>query len=323
MNIFLGAINPSSFYFGDKTINKILFNDNIIFEKDNSGDSLDTPLTFTSVGGVSTIKFTQTGLPHDLNLEYSLDNGNTWIDDTSSKTYMTDGFILNDGEKLMLRATDAGNSYINNSAYTYHKITTTTNGEILVNGNIQTLLDKTGQRMDVPSYCYCEFFNGSDIKTPPMLPATTLGNDAYRGMFANCLKMVKFPELPATNLGYRCYGWFYGSYITENNEITLPATTLADYCYRNMIGDSNIKGVTINVSSVDSNVRWCFTQMFYNSKYLEYVKFPNLTYTDVKTLLTQNSYGNTDMFEKIPSEKYPLIKIICSDGEYTLAQIKG
>jgi hypothetical protein len=54
--------------------------------------------------------------------------------------------------------------------------------------------------MDVPSYCYCEFFNGSDIKTPPMLPATTLATDAYRGMFGSCMKLVKFPELPATNL---------------------------------------------------------------------------------------------------------------------------
>jgi hypothetical protein len=115
-----------------------------ILEVEQEEDSLDTPLTFTSVGGVSTIKFTQRSSPHDLNLEYSLDNGNTWIDDTVSKTYKTSGFILNDGEKLMLRATDAGNSYINNSAYVYHKITTTTNGEILVNGNIQTLLDKTG-----------------------------------------------------------------------------------------------------------------------------------------------------------------------------------
>ena len=322
MNIFLGTINPSSFYFGDKTINKILFNDNIIWEKDN-GDSLDTPLTFTSVGGVSTIKFTQNGSPHDLNLEYSLDNGNTWIDDTSSKTYKTNGFILNDGEKLMLRATDAGNSYINNSAYTYHKITTTTNGEILVNGNIQTLLDKTGQRMDVPSCCYCEFFNGSDIKTPPMLPATTLGEDVYRGMFGSCLKMVKFPELPAKNLGYRCYGWFYSSQITENNEITLPAETLTPYCYRNMIGNSNIKGVTINVNSIGGGFFGCFYQMFFDSEYLEYVKFPNLTYTDVKARLTNSNYGNTNMFENIPSEKYPLIKIICSDGEYTLQDIKG
>jgi hypothetical protein len=115
-----------------------------ILEVEQEEDSLDTPLTFTSVGGVSTIKFTQNGSPRDLNLEYSLDNGNTWIDDTVSKTYKTSGFILNDGEKLMLRATDAGNSYVNNSSYSYHKITTTTNGEILVNGNIQTLLDKTG-----------------------------------------------------------------------------------------------------------------------------------------------------------------------------------
>jgi hypothetical protein len=111
--------------------------------------------------------------------------------------------------------------------------------------------------MDVPSYCYCEFFNGSDIKTPPMLPATTLANDAYRGMFGSCMKMVKFPELPATNLADYCYGWFYGSQITENNEITLPAETLKSYCYRNMVSSSNIKGVTINVSSV-SNLTGCF-----------------------------------------------------------------
>jgi hypothetical protein len=43
----------------------------------------------------------------------------------------------------------------------------------------------------------------------------------------------------------------------------------------------------------------------------------------VKTLLTDRSYGNTNMFENIPLDKYPLIKIICSDGEYTLQDIKG
>jgi hypothetical protein len=41
MGMFFGNINPASFYFGDKTINKILFKENVVWEKNGGGEVID------------------------------------------------------------------------------------------------------------------------------------------------------------------------------------------------------------------------------------------------------------------------------------------
>ena len=90
------------------------------------------------------------------------------------------------------------------------------------------------------------------------LPATTLANSCYYGMFQNCTSLTTVPELPATTLANYCYGsMFYGcTSLTTAPE--LPATTLTSNCYY---------------------------YMFYNCKKLNYIKAmftttPSSSYTN-------------------------------------------
>ena len=79
-------------------------------------------------------------------------------------------------------------------------------GKIAASGNIQYLLDDTGSRADVPSYCYNSMF--SDCKSltqAPVLPAKKLANTCYSSMFSGCTSLTQAPALPATTLADYCY----------------------------------------------------------------------------------------------------------------------
>ena len=130
-----------------------------------------------------------------LNLEYKLE-GSTSQDWTRYKGQTI--FLVNVNDKMYMRATSEGNQTIS-----YRFIMT---GKIAASGNIQTLLDQTGNRMDVPTYCYFQMFmDCTSLTSAPELPATTLASRCYNGMFYGCTHLTTAPELPATTLATDCY----------------------------------------------------------------------------------------------------------------------
>ena len=70
------------------------------------------------------------------------------------------------------------------------------------------------------------------------LPATTLTERCYEGMFYKCVNLTAAPEkLPATKLANFCYlSMFEGCYKLTTAP-KLPATELKDYCYSGMFYD--------------------------------------------------------------------------------------
>lgn len=81
-----------------------------------------------------------------------------------------------------------------------------------------------------------EYFNEKILSSKNLiLPATTLANYCYYGMFIACSKMVDCPELPALNLGVACYKEMF--YLCDSllEPPVLPATTLTTECYREML----------------------------------------------------------------------------------------
>lgn len=80
-----------------------------------------------------------------------------------------------------------------------------------------------------------------------LLPATTLSENCYSGMFAECSQMDGGPaELPALTLAPGCYSnMFKGCNQIEWAEtLELPATELVDRCYANMFdGCSNLEAL--------------------------------------------------------------------------------
>ena len=185
----------------------------------------EIPLTFTAKEANSTLKIQQNGSAPTLKLEYNL-NDSGW-------TTYTQGNIItleNVGDMVQMRATEVGNSTFSSSSTNYNYFVMT--GKIAAYGNIQSLLDQTMTKMDVPLYCYQHMFQGcTSLTQAPELPAITLGDNCYRYMFKNCTSLTSAPDLPSTILFESCYEYMFQGCTSLTQAPELPAKALAHYCY--------------------------------------------------------------------------------------------
>ena len=129
-------------------------------------------------------------------------------------------------------------SGISNSSSNYLNFAISGN-PVSLSGNVMSLIDGVGDALNIPcDYCFYRLFQGSSIKTisPYFLPATTLTNGCYFDLFSGSL-LENSPELPALTMQENCYrGMFYGcQHFTQAPE--LPATTLANSCYAFMLAE--------------------------------------------------------------------------------------
>lgn len=158
----------------------------------------DTPLTFTSVGN-SSINLNLGTAVYKVNLEYSLDGVN-YSSYTSNTT-----IELVDQQSLYMRAVDKNETFsqVHFPSYTITPMNPAQfymTGTIKSSGNIQTLLDKSGQQTNVPRGCFCGLFMGcTSLIQAPYLPATTLDQSAYQAMFYGCTNLSSPIRLPATS----------------------------------------------------------------------------------------------------------------------------
>ena len=156
-------------------------------------------------------------------LQISTNGQNTWT--------QWDGSVvtLNKDEKLYVKALNP-----NTNGFYNHKFVIN-GGKVAASGNIQYLLDQTGERTDVPAYCYYAIFDECEsLTSAPELPATTLANFCYSYMFYGCISLTTAPKLPATTLAGDCYTDMFSGCTSLTQAPELPATTLADYCYYGM-----------------------------------------------------------------------------------------
>lgn len=135
----------------------------------------------------------------------------------------------------------------------------------------------------VGKYAYYHLFYGSRITSAPELPATTLDERCYSGMFGSCTSLIQAPHLPATSLASYCYAsMFYGCTSLEQAP-TLPATTLVANCYRQMFRDCS-KLTQAPILPATTLVSNCYYQLFYHCSNLNYIKAmftttPSTSYT--------------------------------------------
>ena len=116
------------------------------------------------------------------------------------------------------------------------------NGKVEASGNIQYILDPTGERMDVPQLCYYYmFYDCTPLTQAPELPATTLGNECYYGMFGGCTSLTKAPELPATTLADYCYQYMFNG-CTNITSVTMKTVANYNSSTHGTLGDN----ITIN-----------------------------------------------------------------------------
>ena len=128
-------------------------------------------------------------------------------------------------------------------------------------------------------------FDGcTSLVNAPALPATTLVDYCYDGMFYNCTSLVTAPELPATTLAKNCYNNMFRGCTSLVNAPKLPATTLANSCYTCMFYNCKklrtiyckalySSGTTMITTSIGSNWLYGVT----NNSSCKFYKNPNLT----------------------------------------------
>ena len=214
---FLGTPTASSNYFYNATM------------------PATTMLRFTAQQASSSVRLNKVGSPTGLQLEYRTNTNSTW----QNYTLGTQINLANINDWVEMR--NRGLQTLNNTGINFYQFAMT--GKIAASGNIQYLLDKTGELLSVTNYCYYKlFFECSSLTTAPSLPATTLANSCYRDMFNACSSLTTAPELPATTLANSCYQNMFRGCTSLTTAPNLSATTLANFCYNYMFsGCSKLK----------------------------------------------------------------------------------
>ena len=140
--------------------------------------------------------------------------------------------------------------------YSSTNIVSTNNVEL--SGNIMSLVDEenfaTITTMEGASFA--GLFAGNTCRFEAsglLLPATTLSQDCYSGMFAGCSNLSDTPvELPALTLAPGCYSNMFEGCGMLSDAPHLPATELVTECYENMFyGCFSLKNVTCLATTIN------------------------------------------------------------------------
>lgn len=111
-------------------------------------------------------------------------------------------------------------------------------GAYNLRGNIMSLLfgDDAKGKTSMLGYNLSGLFQRSNVITVEkgFLPATTLSDGCYNGMFYGCTSLTTAPELPASTLASGCYKHMFNNCTNLTTAPELPATTLTTNCYQYM-----------------------------------------------------------------------------------------
>ena len=112
------------------------------------------------------------------------------------------------------------------------------------------------------NYCFTSIFkNCTSLISAPELPALTLASNCYQSAFEGCTSLVNAPQLPATEMKPNCYRSLFFGCTSLVNAPELPATTLAEGCYRSLFN-----GCTSLTTAPDllapTLVSYCYAYLF-------------------------------------------------------------
>ena len=255
---------------------------NFMTLKAHADDELSIPLTFELAKGVSNGQISIIS-PYAFNMKYSVNNGEKkYIESRLCDTNDFACFIhLNAGETIQLYGIEKNNQCYNNTHIICY-------GDCMVYGNIMSLIDErdyeTNTTLETNNTFARLFANNTTLKSHPTkklaLPATTLAEGCYYGMFSGCTNITEAPELPATTLAKSCYSQMFSGCTNITEAPELPAATLADHCYFYMFsGCTNITEAPELPATTLAD--YCYSNMFYGCTNLtEAPELPATTLAD-------------------------------------------
>ena len=187
-------------------------------------------------------------------LEYSVNNGK-WATVEAGTEVPFGGA----NGTLRLRGTNITGTA--SSWSTYSTITFTKDVNVTCTGDIRTLLNwEKYKTVDTKNAKFCYLFQQCSVLTSaPELPATTLAEDCYQGMFWCCTNLESAPELPATTLMKNCYESMFLD-CTKLSTVTMlaPSDQISenDYCCYNWLynagTDKTVSSRTLKVMDADA-----------------------------------------------------------------------
>ena len=199
-----------------------------------------------------------------LNVEYSLDDGQTWQPiptSSSNNNYPSDGaapddaITLRKGEKVYVRGLYDGARFSGTDNVTFGM-----SGEMAVTGNVMSLVDGEGKATEIPTdNCFCALFRYCyGLTHAPELPATVLTRGCYLDMFYKCSKLTEAPALPATELKYDCYRSMFRDCTGLTKAPDLMAYEMVNRCYYRMFdGCSNLNYIKVGTPDLrDGSEGW-------------------------------------------------------------------
>lgn len=206
-------------------------------------------------------------------IQYSLDNGQTWNNVTSS--FSGNGTKIADvhsNTTIMVKGTNPYYCRVSGSFYHYQYFYST--AEYTLSGNIMSLVTgksdsslKNETTLPDGSYTFCSmFYNGEDIGNKNeklldvdelVLPATTLRESCYESMFQGCTQLVNAPALPATAGATNCYkNMFNGCSELRTVTVMLANPSSGNYTSNWLNGVPNTNETGGGVFYYNENASW-------------------------------------------------------------------
>ena len=191
-----------------------------------------------------------------MNMKYSVNGGEKQLVSTFSNHFLN----VNKGDKVAFYGPDPywGDTKIGGT------------GSMKVYGNIMSLVNETDFASITTLTENLAFHNlfGIDSNSQNVnmmltdasglrLPATTLTERCYQGMFYKCVNLTAAPEkLPATKLANFCYQSMFEGCYKLTTAPKLPATELKDYCYSRMFYDCRQLN-SVTCLATDISAQYC------------------------------------------------------------------
>ena len=169
-----------------------------------------------------TISLNKTGNPTVVELEYSIDRGQTWTvwqEDANGNRSLT----LTVGQRMYVRNTSETQTRFSTSENDYYHFVFTSTAE--AHGNTNSLLCKNADSVTTLSAsCYQYMFYGcTSLVSAPELPATTLATECYRSMFNGCISLTEIRTMMINISASNCLtNWLYD--IDTSGDFYCPAS---------------------------------------------------------------------------------------------------
>ena len=198
------------------------------------------PLTLEATENATTITVSRDNGTDNLSgIYYAIDGGaKTELAGTAQNV------SLQAGQRIQFFSTKSAVGKNSNADYC---LNITTDKKCYAYGNVMSLIDDEANgfhkdvTISVNDALAFLFFNNANLYNHEtraiVLPATTLKDYCYTGMFEDCTSLTSAPKLAATTLAKSCYDSMFKGCKSLTSAPKLPVKTLKERCYNFMFAD--------------------------------------------------------------------------------------